>query len=225
MNLSSLWSALVILGFGYALVVSAQFTEPTGFPSTMNATEPLVQGSTRQQKTGDLIADYLTARNKWCLGSNCITSLWSSLAPTSCHLEVATINVNYDVNLATQTCDRVLALSAKNQGWVSMGGDNCSSMSSGNCAGGRTCTFGKIACTGGVTMLNSLSSYRPVSGVVTHPATAASISAASGGTLSLPYDLTRKPQCNDGLNNDGATGIDMADPQCRHLGDDSESVL
>lgn len=218
---SSLLITLMLLG-GVSL---AQFTEPSGSPASMNAIEPLTQGSVRQQKSGDLIADYLTARNKWCLGSSCITSLWSSLAPTSCHLEMTTVNVLWDVNLAYNTCDRLLTIAAKNQGWLSMGGDNCSGMSSGNCASGRVCTFGRIACAGGVSNLNTATAHRAVSNVVIHPATASEISSASGGSLLLPYDLTRKPQCNDGLNNDGASGIDLADPQCRHLGDDSESVL
>jgi hypothetical protein len=225
MTLDQLKLGLIITLVLYGSVALAQFTEPTGSPSTMNAVEPITQGSARQQKSGDLIADYLTARNKWCLGSNCITNLWSSLAPTSCHLEMTTVNVSWDVNLAYNTCDRLLTGHAKNQGWLSMGGDNCSGMSSGNCASGRVCVFGRIACAGGVSSLNSSTQYRAVSSVVTHPATAAAILGLSGGTLSLPYNLTRNPQCNDGINNDGATGIDMLDPQCKHLGDDSESVL
>jgi hypothetical protein len=206
-------------------VALAQFIEPTGSPLTMNATEPMTQGNTRQQKSGDLIADYLTARNKWCLGSNCITSLWSSLAPSSCHLEMTTVNVSWDVNLAYNTCDRILTSHAKNQGWLSMGGDNCSGMSSGNCASGRVCVFGRIACSGGVSNLNTSTQYKAISNVIMHPATATAILGASGGAISLPYDLTRNPQCNDGINNDGAAGIDMLDPQCKHLGDDSESIL
>lgn len=225
MSITRITNTFILSLLGFTFVASAQFTEPLGSPAVMNATEPLQGGVTRQQKSGDIIADYLTARNKWCLGSSCITSLWSSLSPSSCHLEMATVQVDYDVNLTINTCDRILALSAKNEGWVSMGGDNCSSMSSGNCSGGRTCTFGKIACTGGVSSLNTVAAYRPVSTVVYHPATAEAVAGHSGGTIVLPYDLTRKPQCNDGLNNDSSGGIDMADSQCRHLGDDSESVL
>jgi hypothetical protein len=74
-------------------------------------------------------------------------------------------------------------------------------------------------------MLNTATAYQPVSTIVAQPATAAEILSASKGTISLPYNLTREPQCNDGINNDGAAGVDMNDPECKHLGDDSEATL
>lgn len=207
---SGILLGLLLVG-GVAL---AQFTEPTAGPYTSgtNAVEPLNTSAVQQEKIGGigLGAKKFTA-NQYCLNGSCVTS-WpgGGLSATTCHLETRQINGHRQTQLSGD-CNDKLSVAARAEGWFATGKDTCHTLSGANCTDQASCHYTRLVCSGGVTVDQSTNaSY-----------TTLPLTVAGDG-----FTFARRPQCNDGVNNDGASGVDYpADPQCQGFWDDSEAVF
>lgn len=216
----------VILGALFLGTISlGQFLAPPGppFSADSNSPAPITASNSVQIKQGDLGVDHIVATNNLCLGSDCISSFWpSGPLATSCRLESKKI-FNNTTNLAVydDSCDNMLSLQAREEGWVSTSFDYCTSLSGGNCNGQAQCHYMRLVCTGSATTTaGTFVRY------TTYPVT----NAMTGD----PYPtFMRDPQCNDGIDNgdpdsladyNGAAdnGVNK-DPDCSSYADDDES--
>jgi hypothetical protein len=201
---------------------SSGFQQPEGGPRTavdaalflITSLMPQEKGACEDGTIGlGLGADFFTAISQMCLGTNCRSTWWPTLIqPSSCQMEVRRVRgvtTSFGATLSTQLCDSKLTAASVAAGWVATGMDYCDG---GLCdaASIASCVYTRMACSGGVT-----ASVPTKSGPYAHPATAAQ---TGDGT-----DFTFTPQCNDGMDNDGAGGTDYpADVSCQGYWDDSE---
>jgi hypothetical protein len=214
----------LLLGLTFiGTVTFGQFIAPVADPfvSGSNSPAPIDVSNSAQIKYGNMGANYFTATNSFCLGSNCRTAAqgwWPTTpVPTTCQLESKKIyTTTTNLPVYSDTCENMLSVQARNDGWVSTSFDYCTSLSSGNCNGRAQCHYMRLVCSGSATTTAGTSvRYSNI-----YPVT----STQTGDSYAT---FMRDPQCNDGIdqpNPDADVLVDYPnDPQCIGYDDDDEA--